>query len=207
MSRKAAMLQGSATLAGLAMLRLPIPAEAFAQGSGEVVIPWLDQPPPNPHPDVIGHQLQWEKLTWRTPNEQFFTIQHYNLPVIAAQDWHLEISGLVRQPRTFTLAELRARPRQEVTFTIECGGNHGFPGFSGGIGNATWAGTPLAAVLQEARVLDEGTEVIFWGSDSGIETVRRVDAVGGGLGASRPGCAHRYVAGHRCRGARPTGHG
>jgi DMSO/TMAO reductase YedYZ molybdopterin-dependent catalytic subunit len=169
---KAAMLQGSATLAGLALLRLPIPADAFAQGPGEVVIPWLDQPPPNPVPNVIGHELQWEKLTWRTPNDKFFTVHHYNLPVIAEKDWRLEISGLVQQPRTFTLAELRARPRREVTFTIECGGNHGFPGFTGGIGNATWAGTPLAAVLQEAGVLDEGKEVIFWGSDSGKEKVR-----------------------------------
>jgi len=67
---------------------------------------------------------------------------------------------------------LRARPRQEVTFTIECSGNTGLPWFTGGIGNATWAGTPLAPVLQEAGILDGGIEVVFWGSDSGIVMVR-----------------------------------
>jgi DMSO/TMAO reductase YedYZ molybdopterin-dependent catalytic subunit len=167
------MLQGSAALAGLAMLRLPIPAHAFPQRAGEVVIPWLDQPAASPVPSPVGTQLQWEKLdSWRTPTDQFFTVHHYNLPVIAEKAWGLEIGGLVQQPGTFTLADLRARPRQEVTFTLECSGNHGLPWFTGGIGNATWAGTPLAPVLREAGVLDQGTEVVFWGSDSGIENVR-----------------------------------
>ncbi len=33
---------------------------------------------------------------------------------------------------------------------MECSGNTGLPFFNGGIGNATWAGTPLAAILEEA---------------------------------------------------------
>ena len=52
-----------------------------------------------------------------------------------------------------------------MTFTIECSGNTGLPFFWGGIGNATWAGTPLAPLLQEAGVLDEGREVVFYGHD------------------------------------------
>lgn len=35
--------------------------------------------------------------------------------------------------------------------------------FIGGIGNARWAGTPLAPLLKHAGVLEQGTEVIFWG--------------------------------------------
>ncbi len=172
-SRKAAMVQGGAALAGLALLRFPVPAEAFPQRAGEVVLPWLDQPAPNAAPNVVPNQLQWEKLdSWLTPTDQFFTVHHYNLPVIAEKDWGLQIGGLVQNPGTFTLADLRARPRQEVTFTIECSGNTGLPWFTGGIGNATWAGTPLAPVLQEAGILDGGIEVVFWGTDSGIESVR-----------------------------------
>ena len=175
-SRRAAMLQGGAAVAGLAMLRFPSPAQASPPRAGEVVIPWLDQPPPNQAPNVIGNQLVWERLdSVLTPTDQFFTVHHYNVPIITEKDWRLEIGGLVQQPRTFTLAELRARPRREVTFTLECSGNHGFPWFTGGIGNATWAGTPLAPVLQEAGVFDQGTEVIFWGSDSVIEQVRNTN--------------------------------
>ena len=56
-----------------------------------------------------------------------------------------------RNPLTFTLDELRARPRREVVFTLECSGNHGSPWFIGGIGTARWAGTPLAPILEEAQ--------------------------------------------------------
>ena len=50
---------------------------------------------------------------------------------------------------------------------MECSGNHGFPFFTGGIGNARWAGTPLAAILEEAGVKENGIEVVFWGTDVG----------------------------------------
>src|SRR5918994_1671532 len=55
---------------------------------------------------------------------------------------------------------------------MECSGNHGLPFFIGGIGNARWAGTPLAPLLKQAGVLEQGTEVIFWGADSGQVTIR-----------------------------------
>src|SRR5688572_14405009 len=71
---------------------------------------------------------------------------------------------------TLTLDDLKARERQEVTFTMECSGNTGLPFFNGGIGNATWAGTPLAPLLEEAGVIDDGVEVVFWGADAGEQT-------------------------------------
>ncbi|CDM58728.1 Nitrate reductase [NADH] NR [Rhizobium favelukesii] len=73
-----------------------------------------------------------------------------------------------------TLDAIKARPRQEVVFTVECSGNHGFPFFTGGIGNARWAGTPLGAILQEAGVLDNGIEVVFFGTDIGDVTIRDI---------------------------------
>ena len=84
----------------------------------------------------------------------------------------LEVGGLVQNPMTLTLDDIKAWPRQEVTFTLECSGNHGLPFLNGGIGNAAWAGAALAPILDEAGVLDDGTEVIFWGSDAGEEVVR-----------------------------------
>jgi DMSO/TMAO reductase YedYZ molybdopterin-dependent catalytic subunit len=181
------VLQGGAALAALALLRARLPALAsplrpagddvawpdrVAQGFparvGEEVIPWLDQPGPNPVPDRVGHLLHWEDLnTWITPVDQFFTVKHYELPDIDPQAWRLEISGLVERPRAFTLDEIKARPVQEVAFTLECSGNHGFAWNFGLVGNAIWMGAPLAAVLQEAGVLAEGSEVVFWGTDTG----------------------------------------
>jgi DMSO/TMAO reductase YedYZ molybdopterin-dependent catalytic subunit len=87
------------------------------------------------------------------------------------QDWRLQVDGLVIKPLTLTLAQLRARPHQQVTFTLECSGNHGFPFVTGNIGTAMWTGTPLAPLLREAGWQPEVTEVVFWGADSGPGTV------------------------------------
>ena len=73
----------------------------------------------------------------------------------------------------FTLGDLKARPRQEVTFTLECSGNRSALGH-GLVGNATWAGTPLAPLLKAAGVQDKGIEVVFIGSDTGEEEVRSI---------------------------------
>ena len=175
LSRRELLLQGSAVLLGLALLQGSGQALAFPQWSGAKVIPWLDQPPANPMPQVVGNLFQWEQLdSWLTPNDKFFTVGHYNKPSLDEKTWTLEVTGLVRRPVIITLADLKARPRQEVIFTLECSGNHGFPWFLGGIGTATWAGTPLAPLLQEAGVLDNGIEVVFWGSDAGEEEVRGI---------------------------------
>jgi DMSO/TMAO reductase YedYZ molybdopterin-dependent catalytic subunit len=64
-----------------------------------------------------------------------------------------------------------------VVFTLECSGNHSSPWFIGAIGTARWAGTPLAPILEEAGVLDDGREVIFFGADQGEEEVRETKTV------------------------------
>lgn len=169
------LIQGSAALAAIAALHASR-AYAFPTRPGEEVVKWLDQLPPNPVPEVIKNQIVWEDLdSWVTPNDKFFSIAHFNRPVIDAGTWKLEIAGLVKKPMALTLVDIKARPREEVTFTIECSGNTGLPFFNGGIGNARWAGTPLAPILKEAGVLDSGIEVVFWGTDEG--EIKRADEV------------------------------
>jgi len=174
-SRRELLVQGSAVLAGLAWLHAPLVAQAFPSRPGEEVIPWTDQPPANPVPEVVSNLHPWEELgAWLTPNDKFFRVAHYNKPVIDGKAWALEVTGLVKQSLRLTLPELKARPRQEVVFTLECSGNHGFPWFTSGIGTAKWGGTPLAPLLKDAGVLDQGIEVVFWGSDAGEEEVRQI---------------------------------
>ena len=156
-SRRDLLRQGSAALAGLAFLHPPWLAQVFPSWPDEEVIPWLDQPPENPIPDVVANLLRWEELdSWITPNDKFFSVGHYNKPVIDEKDWKLELTGLVRQPMTLTLSQLKARAGQEVITTLECSGNHGFPWFLGGIGTARWAGTPLAPILEIGRASCRG---------------------------------------------------
>jgi DMSO/TMAO reductase YedYZ molybdopterin-dependent catalytic subunit len=188
-SRRTLLKGVGAPLVGLSVLSVT-GARAFGQNGGEV-IPWLDQPPPNPVPDAVGNLLKWEELDSRlTPVRNFFWVQHYERPSLDAATWRLDISGLVARPRSLTLAELKTRRRQEVEFTLECSGNTGFPFNTGAalLGNARWAGARLAPLLEEANLLEEGTEVVFWGADRGTVTIRDNAGIlsGGRTGSAQP---------------------
>ena len=115
------LLKGGAALTGAAMLsNSRWYARAAPLQQSDVVIPWLDQLAENPVPEIVDYQLQWEGLdSWITPADQFHMVSHFGQPEIDADDWSLEITGLVQHPMTLSLAHLSARPRQEVTFTIE----------------------------------------------------------------------------------------
>ncbi len=168
MERRDFLKQSGLTFTGL--LLSPWAVYAFPRLEGEVLIPFLD-PPPEP-PSKRG-LLDWEQLnSFITPNDKFFNVSHYGKPEVDLATWQLEVSGLVENPLMLTLEEIKARARQEVTFTLECSGNHGFPTFTGAIGNAKWAGTPLAPILKEAGIQKNGIEVIFFGHDAGEEERR-----------------------------------
>jgi DMSO/TMAO reductase YedYZ molybdopterin-dependent catalytic subunit len=174
LSRRTLLKGGGAALAGLTTVHVAGPAHAFpGHHPGDEVIPWLDQPAPNPVPQIVPRQLVWEKLdSWLTPADEFFIVSHYGNPVLDPAAHRLAIGGLVARPQSLTFDELKARPRREVTFTLECSGNTGLPFLIGAVGNARWAGTPLRPLLERAGILEEGIEVVFWGADSGQVTIR-----------------------------------
>ena len=168
------LLKSGVAVAGLG-LTPHLWSRAFAAQPGEVVVPWLDQPAENPVPEVAANLLEWEELdSWITPNSEFFSVSHFGQPAIDENDWRLEVTGLINRPLTLTLADLKARARQDVDLTLECSGNTGLPFLIGAVGNARWTGTPLASLLEEAGVQDDGIEVVFFGSDIGEITVRDI---------------------------------
>ncbi|MGH9311500.1 MAG: molybdopterin-dependent oxidoreductase [Vicinamibacterales bacterium] len=196
-SRRTVLKGGGAALAGLTVLRVAGPPEAFpAQEnqeeqipwSGEAessqalhhssgqVVPWLDQPPPSPIPQNVGNLLKWEDLdSFRTPADNFFFVNHYGEPAgLDETSWQVALEGLVRHTQSLTIADIKARPRREVDFTLECSGNNGtgLDFFIGGIGNARWGGARLASLLHESGLHDDASEVIFWGADRGTVTIR-----------------------------------
>lgn len=156
LTRRDALKVGAVGAAGLGVLTVAGPAAAFpgAQTTATVVVPWLDQPPPVPTPaqGVIPRQLRWEDLDTRlTPNSEHFVVKHYDLPDLSAASWRLSVGGLVARPLVLTLGSLLTQPRREVEFTMECAGGTGPPFFTGGIGNARWAGAQLRRLLRAAR--------------------------------------------------------
>ena len=164
----------SGALAGIALLS----DRAFAQSgaAGGKLIPWSDQPLPVPPPlaNVAKGLTRWEDLgSWITPNDKFFSIAHYNRPEIDPKTWRLDVSGQVGNPTTLTLDQLKALPRREVIFTLECSGDNGLPFLQSSIGNAQWAGASLAEMLKAAHIKDDALEVVFYGTDQGDEVVRQ----------------------------------
>lgn len=173
MSRRTLLKSTGMAMTGLALLNSAWFAQTASAQAGDEVIPWLDQPAENPVPEVVTNLLEWEELdSWITPKDQFFSVSHYGYPEVDETQWQLEIGGLVENPMTLTLDDLKTWPRQELDFTIECSGNHGFAWNFGLVGNARWAGTALGPLLQEAGVMDDAIEVAFYGVDAGEETVR-----------------------------------
>ena len=169
MKRRDFLRRSGLTLTGL--LLSPMAVYAFPSREGEELIPFLDQPESSSKRVL----LDWTELdSFITPNDKFFNVSHYGKPKVDLATWTLEISGLVDNPLMLTIEDIKARPKQDVTFTLECSGNHGFPTFTGAIGNAKWGGTPLAPILKEAGIQEKGIEVIFFGHDSGTEEVRKV---------------------------------
>lgn len=169
MDRRHFLEKTGLTLTGF--LLSPWAVYAFPNREGEVLIPFIDEPKSN-------RGLDWHKFdTFITPNKDFFNVSHYGVPKIDETElanWVLEISGLVDNPITFSVEEIKSLPKTEVTYTLECSGNHGFPTFTGAIGNAKWGGTPLKPILEKAGIKDDGIEVIFFGHDEGDEEIRNV---------------------------------
>ncbi len=178
-SRRSMLKGGGATLAGMSMLQVAGATEAFKQWN-EKVLPWVDQPPP----DTVDNLHPWEELvdSWITPRDRFFNVNHYGQPTsLDESGWEVVVAGLVARPQSLSVADLRARERRELDFTIECSGDNGFDWFSSAIGNARWAGTPLSSVLEEAGISEHGSEIVFYGVDSGTVTIRD------NIGVLRPG--------------------
>jgi DMSO/TMAO reductase YedYZ molybdopterin-dependent catalytic subunit len=113
-----------------------------------------------------------------TPVGLHYLLIHYDVPVVDAAAWRLEIGGHVAEPLTLTLAALQARPAVTQTVTMECAGNGraaiqprllSQPWLLEAVGTAEWTGVALRDVLDEAGVLDGAVEVVFSGLDRGVE--------------------------------------
>ena len=178
-SRRTVMQQAMLAGAGLAILP-DFGWLAAAQEAGRELVPFEDIPAnfsirrPGtfalPGEATMGIDLR--QLTGpKTAPDDIFVVTHYNVPAIDASTWRLRVDGLAGRPLAFTLDELKKRPRVERTVTFECGGNRETV-MHRMVGNATWAGCSLRALLEEARPAREVLEAIFWGADAGQETIR-----------------------------------
>jgi anti-anti-sigma factor len=110
------------------------------------------------------------------PNQRFYVRNHFQIPLLDATNWRLDVVGLVEQPLSLSLRDLVKMPSQTEFFTLECAGNgrsqlnprvNGEQWNFGAVSTAEWTGVPLAEVLQRAGAKADAKEVVFRGADSG----------------------------------------
>lgn len=98
-----------------------------------------------------------------TGNEDYYVTRIGRLPEIDAEEYRLEVTGFVKNPREFTLEELRALPMVEIPLTVECIGNSpGGPLLS----TAYWKGFRLYDFLVTLGIKGEATGVRYTAADS-----------------------------------------
>lgn len=109
-----------------------------------------------------------------TPVSQFFVRCHTMIPKVNAADWRLQIGGLVNDPRTFTLDDLKRLPHVSLVGVLECAGNGrsffrphvaGAQWQFGSVGNARWTGVRLRDVLAKAGLKPAATQLLMDGAD------------------------------------------
>jgi len=132
-----------------------------------------------------------------TPTDLFFLRNHAHTPVIDPETYRLTINGMVRQPISLSLADLRERfPRVRRTITLQCAGNRRDELLAlgpipdeliwgaGALGTAEWSGVSLRAILEAAGPHAEAGHVAFGSSDS-VSKAGSVFAFGGSVPLSK----------------------
>jgi DMSO/TMAO reductase YedYZ molybdopterin-dependent catalytic subunit len=124
-----------------------------------------------PNPSVPPGQFQAAAaLSPRiTPPDQFYIIsKNLSDPEIKAQNWHLDVVGMVQRPLTLTYDQIRALPASDLTLTLECISN---PVGGTLISTGTFSGPPLELVLQQAGIGPDARGVLLTSADGYTENL------------------------------------
>jgi sulfoxide reductase catalytic subunit YedY len=85
------------------------------------------------------------------------TAQYDRLAADGFQEWRLEVNGLVENPLTLSLEDLRALERRDQITKHNC--------IQGWTAIAKWSGVPLTALIELARPKPEARYAVFHGMD------------------------------------------
>jgi DMSO/TMAO reductase YedYZ molybdopterin-dependent catalytic subunit len=112
-----------------------------------------------------------------TPGADHYTVDiNANPPRVNEEDWLLEIGGLVRNPLSLTLNDLRNNYEPLHQFiTLSCISN---PVGGDLIGTQRWTGASLQPILREAVTLEGASYLKFTSADGFHEVVSRTAIVG-----------------------------
>jgi DMSO/TMAO reductase YedYZ molybdopterin-dependent catalytic subunit len=129
----------------------------------------------------LDFETRLDRLPGRlTPVDRFFVRNHAPTPVLDVESWRLRVEGDgVREPVTYTYADLWEFPLVSLVRTVACAGvfrNHfgaayghvfgGTPWGRGAVGTAEWTGVRLRDLLAPAGSVPGACEVMPEGLDA-----------------------------------------
>lgn len=138
----------------------------LVQRSGRLVIGWLKELAERWEPTVQLSDSDISPFFW--PNGTLPDSTEYEL-LLAGDfaDYSLRVEGLVKHPRSFSLAELRAMRKQEQVTNHFC--------IQGWSGVAKWGGLPMRDLMALVNPEPEARYVVFYSLADGSEGGRYYD--------------------------------
>lgn len=127
------------------------------------------RPPLDPASGVRLVKLAPHQLTAPiTDPKDLFVLAHLGIPRVDSARWSLMIDGLVGHSRSFSLDELKARPKVVVEAVHNCSGSPMEPAVpTRRAANLRWGGVDLAALLDELGVDPSAAFLWSYGLDGG----------------------------------------
>ena len=103
-----------------------------------------------------------------TDEAALFVLAHVGVPKVSESEWALEICGLVAEPFSLSLNDLKSYPQVEIEAIHKCAGNPFEPTEpSRQIANIVWRGVDVRRILGEAGVDSSATHLWSYGLDFG----------------------------------------
>src|SRR2546427_2439202 len=179
-AKKGAMCSG-ALLAGFEQVVWPMPSLGSPQGASEDpfsggqqlgLVDFLREGQA-PTQTVLGDELDGRMYTdlaslslqnAATPTEKFYIRTRASKLLPDAKSWQVRVEGFVEKPRILTLEYLRKAAKSVGMHLMECAGNVP-PVHFGMISVASWAGVPVAEILDTADAKPRATRVLITGFD------------------------------------------
>lgn len=113
-----------------------------------------------------------------TPTGVHYLLNHFDVPLLDANEHQLIFSGAFDAPYSLHLNEIKSLPQITMPITMECAGNgragmsprsFSMPWLYEAVGTSQWTGTPLAPLIEKAKPNADVVEISFTGADYGYD--------------------------------------
>ncbi len=101
-------------------------------------------------------------------NGEFYVQTYSGEPDVQVAAWSLKVDGLVNNPTTLRLNDVKALPSAALMRTLECIGN---PVGGSQVGNSNWKGALFTSLVEKVGVQPNAKWVVIYGDDNYFTSV------------------------------------